>query len=57
MYEIKINKKNVFTLENTQACLFKSAKVFAGDPWHDPLDGKIRNLVLKTKGDTNRSAQ
>ena len=53
MYEIKINKGSVFTLENKQAKLFKAVKVFAADPWYIPLHGKIRNLSVETKGDAD----
>ena len=59
MYEIKINKKSVLTEENIRPALFTNVKVFVGDPWHKPVNGKIRNLsvnfliVVRYKNDDN----
>ena len=40
-----------FPVENEQAKKFQEVKVFAGNPWHSPVDGKIRNLWVETKAD------
>ena len=53
MYEIKINKKSVFKIENTQPCLFKAVNVYAGDPFYPPVEGKIKNLYFETSGNKN----
>ena len=57
MYEIKINKESVFIQENTKPEVFENVKIFVGDPWYDPVDGKIKNLLVeltekKEKGST-----
>ena len=48
MYEIRINKKIVLNVENTKAEVFYNVKAFVGDPWHTPVDGKIRYLSADT---------
>ena len=55
MYEIKIHRKRVFSLENKQAKIFEEVKVYAGDPWYPPVDGKIKNLWVETKGDADEA--
>ena len=50
MFEIKIDKKTVYTLENTTPCRMKHVKVYAGDPWVPPVNGKIRNIKFTTYG-------
>ena len=51
MYEIKVDKESVFKIENTKAEDFKDVKVYVGDPWFEPVDGKIKNLVAVNKAD------
>ena len=29
--------------------VFMDVKVYVGDPWYEPADGKIRNLTVETK--------
>ena len=53
MYEIKINKKSVLTLENIRPALFTNVKVYVGDPWHKPVNGKIRNMTIETEDNRN----
>ena len=47
MYEIKINKESVLNQENSKAEVFNNVKIFVGDPWHEPVGGKIRNLSVE----------
>ena len=47
MYEIKFNKESVLNQENTKAEVFNNVKIFVGDPWHEPVGGKIRNLSVE----------
>ena len=49
MYGIKINNESVQNVENTEPRIFKSVKMFAGDSWHEPLNGKIRKIKVETK--------
>ena len=49
MYEILINGENVYTVENTQAKRFEQVKVFSGDNFHNPVEGKIRNLDIESR--------
>eukprot|EP00092_Neocalanus_flemingeri_P021860 GFUD01023715.1.p1 GENE.GFUD01023715.1~~GFUD01023715.1.p1 ORF type:complete len:192 (-),score=26.52 GFUD01023715.1:1111-1686(-) len=48
MYAININQETVYTIENTQAEQFEKVQVWAGDEYYAPLDGKIRNIEVKT---------
>merc|ERR1719309_1396134 len=48
MYEVKIDGKSVFKDYNLTPQMFKKMKVYAGDPWYQPLDGKIKNLWVKS---------
>ena len=47
MYDIRINGENVYTVENTQAKKFEQVKVFSGDNFHNPVEGKIRNRFIE----------
>merc|ERR1719153_1550486 len=50
VYEIRINSKSVYKLDNNRAQVFKNVKVYAGDNFHPPIDGKIRRLYLYRQG-------
>ena len=56
MYEIKINKESVLNEENTQAEVFNNVKIFVGDPWYEPVGGKIKNLAVELK-DTKKDSK
>ena len=56
MYEIKINKESVLNQENTKAEVFKNVKIFVGDPWYEPVGGKIKNLAVELK-DTKKDSK
>ena len=45
---MKINPKN--NIVNSKPQKFENVKVYAGDPWSPPVDGKIRKLSIETKG-------
>jgi len=49
MYSISINKKKVYSVENTDPRQFIKVNVYASDPWHKALDGKIKNLKVETQ--------
>jgi len=49
IFEIKINQKSVYHVENKQAKVFEQVKVFTAGPYSQALDGKIRKLVLETE--------
>ena len=51
MYEVKINGKSLLKMENMLANQFEAVKVYAGNPWHPALDGKIKNVKVKTADD------
>ena len=44
MFVIKIDGVCVLEKENKKANIFKDVKVFGGDKFYNPVDGKIRNL-------------
>ena len=39
VYGIDINDKNVHQVENVQPSHFKNVKVYAANPWSQPLNG------------------
>ena len=62
MIEVKVNKERIALVENKKekgyqspyqtkeaVQVFKDVKVYVGDPWYEPADGKIRNLTVETK--------
>ena len=56
MYEIKINKESVLNQENSKAEVFNNVKIFVGDPWYEPVGGKIKNLSVELK-DTKKDSK
>ena len=36
----------MYRVENKQATEFKNVKMYVGDPWSPPVDGKIRNISV-----------
>ena len=48
MYEVKIDGQSLFKDYNLTPQMFKKMKIYAGDPWYQPLDGKIKNLWVKS---------
>ena len=51
MYKMKINKALVHFRENKDPTLFREVKVYASDPWHKEVVGKIQNFFVGTKKD------
>ena len=49
MFKIDINTALVFKIENHNPPVFRNVKVYAADPWHEPVNGRIRNLMVETK--------
>jgi hypothetical protein len=49
MFEASVEGMPKIRVENTQAARFGPVKVLAGNDWHNPLEGQIRNLVIETK--------
>ena len=50
-YSISIRGKKVHSIKNTKPAVFKNVGVFAGNRWHNPLSGVIRNLLIENKND------
>ena len=46
MFEVSINGKKNRSDPNTTPNVYGNVKVFVGDPWHPPVDGKIKNLKI-----------
>jgi hypothetical protein len=46
MYQIQINGANVLSVENKQPATYKYVKMFAASPWYEPVEGKIRNILV-----------
>ena len=56
MYEIRIDKKKVFGVENTKPEKFEHVKVYTSGPWQEAVNGKIRNLRFETKDEDKKKA-
>jgi len=46
VFEVFVDGWRKMMLENNKTETFKNIKVYASDPWHDPLNGKIRHLSI-----------
>ena len=46
MFDVMMDDEKVWSLENTTPTKFEKVKVFAADPWHEPLDGVIKGLEI-----------
>ena len=49
MFEATVEGLPKVTEENTRAARFGPVKVLAGDKWHNPIDGRIRDLKIETR--------
>lgn len=47
-YNVAVNGFSIFTIKNSKPAVYKQLYVYGGDPWHSVLDGRIKNLVIKT---------
>ena len=47
MFEFKMDGQSLWSVENTTPTRFEKVKVFAGDDWHEPLDGDMRDLDIR----------
>ena len=50
MYQIKIDGKIVYRYGNSIPSTFGNVQVYASDPWHPNVDGKLRNIVIENRG-------
>merc|ERR1719436_1408668 len=44
VFEVIVNGMKVFSKENSQAREFEQMKVYASDPWYEPLPGQLKDL-------------
>jgi len=51
IFEIQQNGKTMRRVENKQATEFKNVKMYVGDPWSPPVDGKLRNILVTDGAD------
>ena len=49
MYSIFLNDVKVHEVINTQPSAFDNVKVFVSDPWQNPQEGRIRNLIIDNR--------
>ena len=47
-FRIFIDGFNVFSVVNTTPEVFKNVKYYSGDPWSQPANAMIKNLILRT---------
>ena len=45
-YQIFVNNKMVYNVENTKPSVFKNVKFYAADPWYNAAKAEIRNLNI-----------
>ena len=46
IYEYSVNNNKMYSVVNSQPKSFQNINVYAADPWHDPVNGSIRNLEV-----------
>ena len=51
-FSVYVDGKQVFTIENKKAEQFKNVKVYIADPWYEPANGRIENIVIENKGNS-----
>jgi len=51
IFEIQQNGETMYSVENKQATEFKNVKMYVGDPWYTPVDGKLRNILVTVGAD------
>jgi len=51
MFDVIIDGQSKLIVVNTMPAMFTDVKVFAADPWYEPANGVIRNLVIRTQKD------
>ena len=49
MFEVSMDGEQKQSEENTNPVHLDNVKVFGGDNFYEPLDGKIRNIVIQSK--------
>ena len=49
MFEVYIDGVKEHSMENSKPVILRAVKVFAGDKFYAPLDGKIRNIYIQSK--------
>ena len=49
IYSIKVEDKEVFSVENTDHREFTDVKVYASDPWYTAQPGYIKDLTIEMK--------
>ena len=50
MFEVKVDGKSYWVIENDSPAAFKDLPVWCSDKWYNPPAGKIKNLKIQTKG-------
>ena len=49
-YSVYIDGKQIHTVENKKAEEFKNVKVYVSDPWYEPANAQIENIVIENNG-------
>ena len=49
IYSVLMDGEEIHSVENKNPWSFENVKVFAGDDFHDPIDGGYRNLVWENQ--------
>jgi len=50
-FDFKVDGTSYWTVANPRPSSFSGVKMYAGNPWHTALDGKIRNFQVLTRND------
>ena len=51
MFKVFVNNVLVFKLDNKDPRVFRDVKVYASDPWYEPVNGRIKDLRVETRKD------
>merc|ERR1712112_489008 len=56
VFEVIVNGMKVFSKENSQAMEFEQMKVYASDPWYEPLPGQLKDLQYSNSQPLNSTS-
>ena len=48
IFDVLLNDKSVWLVENSTPRIYEKPKIYVGDPWHPALHGSIRRLTIKS---------
>ena len=46
---MRIDGERYWIIGNLSPAVFENVEIYAGDKWHEPVHGKIRNFKVETR--------